>query len=204
MERGESPGGRRFIRNNARVRRPSRGRGRSFVLENEEISQVPQEILDKENEERNGPVENMAAEIAESSSSEPKPPPIKPIPIFTVNAFPIWRKKFFHDWREEGNSIWALCKLCDNGRYFSGGKSSFTNFNTHLKLLHPEEYGSISNSQQKIESFATPTKVQQSRQQQLDEGLTKVFTEDNLPLNLLTRHAFRSWVKVGLCAKILI
>ena len=38
----------------------------------------------------------------------------------------------------------------------------------------------------------------------VDEGLTKVFTEDNLPLNLLTRHAFRSWVKVGLCAKILI
>ena len=204
MKRGESPGGRRFIRNNARGRRPSRGRGRSFVLQNKEISQVQQEILDKENEERNGPVENMAAEIAESSSSEPKPPPGKPIPIFTVNAFPIWRKKFFHDWREEGNSIWALCKLCDNGRYFSGGKSSFTNFNTHLKLLHPEEYGSISNSQQKIESFATPTKVQQSRQQQLDEGLTKVFTEDNLPLNLLTRHAFRSWVKVGLCAKILI
>ena len=69
-------------------------------------------------------------------------------------------------------------------------------------MLHREEYGSISNSQQKIESFATPTKVQQSRQQQLDEGLTKVFTEDNLPLNLLTRHAFRSWVKVY--AKILI
>ena len=89
MKRGESPGGRRFIRNNARGRRPSRGRGRSFVLQNKEISQVQQEILDKENEERNGPVENMAAEIAESSSSEPKPPPGKPIPIFTVNAFPI-------------------------------------------------------------------------------------------------------------------
>jgi hypothetical protein len=83
-----------------------------------------------------------------------------------------------------------------------GGKSSFTNFNNHLKLLHPEEYGSISNSQQKIENFATPTKVHQSRQQQLDEGLTKVFTEDNLPLNLLTKHAFRFWVKV--CSKILI
>ena len=78
MKRGESPGGRRFIRNNARGRRPSRGRGRSFVLQNKEISQVQQEILDKENEERNGPVENMAAEIAESSSSEPKPPPRKP------------------------------------------------------------------------------------------------------------------------------
>jgi hypothetical protein len=121
MKIGESPGGRRFIGNNARGKRPSRERGRSFVLENEEISQVQQEILDEENEERNGPVENMAAETAESSSSEPKPSPGKPIPIFTFNAFPIWRKKYFHDWWEEGNSI-ALCKLCDNGCYFSGGE----------------------------------------------------------------------------------
>jgi hypothetical protein len=61
-------------------------------------------------------------------------------------------------------------------------------------LLRPKEYGSISNSQQKIDSFATPTKVHQKRQQQLDQVLSKVFKEDNLPLNLLTRHAFHSWV----------
>ncbi|EFX75240.1 hypothetical protein DAPPUDRAFT_250623 [Daphnia pulex] len=47
----------------------------------------------------------------------------------------------------------------------------------------------------KIKTFLTPTKVHQTRQQQLDEGLTKVVTEDNLPLNLLTRNALFSWIK---------
>jgi hypothetical protein len=122
MRRGSSPGGRRFFRNNSRERGPSRRRGRVFVLENEEISQVKQERLDEENKERNGQVEDVATETADkNTSSEPKPPPGNPIQIFTVNAFPTWRKTFFRDWWEKGNSIWALCKLCDNGHYFSWG-----------------------------------------------------------------------------------
>ncbi len=197
--------GRAIVLENEEVSVPNRGRARGRLarisLENEEIGHVQQDLLDEENVQRNGPVEEeelviVTQEKTGASESETKAPPGKPIPVFTVNTYPTWRKKFFSDWREEGNTVWALCKICNNSHYFSGGKSSFSNFNTHLKLVHPTEYSDLTTAQSKIDSFATPTKVHTTRQHQLDEGLTKTVAEDNLPLNLLTRKAFRCWIKV--------
>jgi hypothetical protein len=60
-------------------------------------------MLKEKNEERNGRVVDATAETTENNAStERKRPPDKPIQIFSVNAFPVWRKTFFRDWREEG------------------------------------------------------------------------------------------------------
>ena len=201
-KRGRGRGRAIVLDNEASI--PNRGRARGRLgrisLEDEQIGHVQQERLEEENEQRNGPVAEeellVTTEESEAAETESKAPPGKQIPLFTVNTYPTWRKKFFTDWREEGNTVWALCKICNNGHYFSGGKSSFTNFNTHVKLTHVKDYSELSTAQSKIDTFATPTKVHTTRQHQLDEGLTRTVTEDNLPLNLLTRKAFRSWIKV--------
>lgn len=80
------------------MRSESRTRACYFVLENVEIGHVQQEIVQEQIEERNGPVEYATAETTENSAStKPKPLPGKPIPIFAVNAFSVWKKPFFRD-----------------------------------------------------------------------------------------------------------
>ncbi len=89
--------------------------------------------MSEENEERNGQVEDATAETTENiASTELKRPPDKPIPIFSVNAFPVWRKTFFRDWREEGiqrciqkdqmEILYIENRIANNGHYFWGGR----------------------------------------------------------------------------------
>ncbi|KZS04125.1 Uncharacterized protein APZ42_032962 [Daphnia magna] len=137
-----------------------------------------------------------------------EPPNTTPIAVFELNKYPSWRIHFYKDWRcNVQGKVFARsmkeCKASQGNSYFSGDKGSFTNFKSHLLHRHKEEFESFSakknHNQPLIRSYSVHSKMSQGRQQQLDNGLAKMFGEDNLPLNLLRRTGFRNWIKI-LCS----
>jgi hypothetical protein len=130
-----------------------------------------------------------------------KPTPGIPIPTSKLKNWPSWRSHFFSNWREDKNMIYAQCKLCNDGHFFSGSKQAFTNFNTHCARIHLDEWNKFTTPgttiiQNSIKSFVVPTSLHVSRKRQLDDGLTRVVAEGNLSLNILNLKPLREWIEV--------
>lgn len=142
--------------------------------------------------------------------------PIKgnPIPKATLAMWPSWRCKFFKDWRDgprpdgdltKPRPVRGICILCKNNRQHSGNMKGFTNLANHVKTVHSEDWDAFTNpkpsggpTQPKIDQYAsTSTKMTSARQEQLDAGLARVFSEcSSIPLILLRSRVFQEWIEV--------
>lgn len=147
----------------------------------EDIVDVPsdaqQQLLDEEAEmlldESNASTVDISDEPSDESAIHPHPthpampesvpsaPPGEPIPKFTVLSWKAtWRNHFFTDWRwAPGNSknqhVWARCKTGEctkNTHYYSGGTTSFSNFEKHLNSHHKTLYEAFQKSQKSTQS----------------------------------------------------
>lgn len=145
--------------------------------------------------------ENETTELTEAIQPSEIPetsPPGVPIPFFTKARWPSWREKFFTDWRHQAETVWAKCKVCENGHFHSGSFESFSNFLKHIDRIHAKEYKDFESGHQKpITDYTVETKICTSRQSQLNDALAAMFIDGCLPFNTLTRPSFRNWVKVS-------
>ena len=167
----------------------------------ENLLQEQNSNISEEEDEIEGGQDEENTTIASSSSGISKPPPGKPISNFTMQSWPSWRKKFFTNWREDTKVVHAQCLLCQDQRFFSGSKQAYTNFSTHCSRVHCEEWQKLitpgtARNQSSIKPFTVQTTMPNSRKKQLDVGLTRVVSEGNLPLNILTISSFREWIEV--------
>lgn len=143
------------------------------------------------------------------------------IPKYKIDSYPSYKRHFFRSFFLFGKNVQSYCNIClplkkNNEDVYikikskgivKGNEKSTTNWLRHMRTSHKRELeGFESKTTQSLpnnhtspsvtQHFAKIPKFSKNRQQELDDALVKMFSYDNMPLNLLRRTGFRNFIEV--------
>ena len=100
--------------------------------------------------------------------------------------------------------MYAECKLCSDGIFYTGNVGSFSNFSRYVARKREKEYEIFVKSnksdpkQPSMSTFTIPLVIAKRKQTELEKIMGKLFTHENIPLNLVRSQSFRDFCKLSI------